>query len=65
MAPLYGRSMLRPNTMPPKSKPLEIHDNPAASRYETVIVEYLLTGPNITFSHTEVPEELEGQGVAS
>jgi predicted GNAT family acetyltransferase len=48
---------------------LQIRDNPAQSRYEAVVggrlamVEYLLTGPNITFSHTEVPEELEGRGI--
>lgn len=50
---------------------LEIRDNPEASRYETRIgdqiafAEYMLTGPNITFTHTEVPVELEGQGIAS
>jgi uncharacterized protein len=50
---------------------LEIRDNPEASRYEVVVdgmvavAEYMLTGPNITFTHTEVPEELEGRGIAS
>lgn len=50
---------------------LEIHDNPEASRYEArvggqlAVAEYMLTGPNITFTHTEVPVELEGQGIAS
>jgi predicted GNAT family acetyltransferase len=48
---------------------LQIRNNPAQSRYEVdidgrlAIVEYLLTGPNITFTHTEVPEELEGRGI--
>lgn len=50
---------------------LEIHDNAAASRYETTVegrlafAEYMLTGANITFTHTEVPVELEGRGIAS
>lgn len=50
---------------------LEIRDNPEASRYEArigarlAVAEYMLTGPNITFTHTEVPEELEGQGIGS
>lgn len=48
---------------------LQVRDNPAESRYEAEVagrlamVEYLLTGPNITFTHTEVPEELEGRGI--
>jgi predicted GNAT family acetyltransferase len=48
-----------------------IRDNPAASRYEVdvdgrlAIVQYMLTGQNITFTHTEVPVELEGRGIAS
>lgn len=54
-----------------QSEPLQISDNPEASRYEATIgdrlaiAEYMLTGPNITFTHTEVPVELEGQGIAS
>jgi predicted GNAT family acetyltransferase len=51
--------------------PLTIRDNPAAGRYETEVegepafVAYMLTGQNITFTHTEVPERLEGRGIAS
>lgn len=54
-----------------QSETLQIVDNPKASRYETQVggqlafAEYMLTGPNITFTHTEVPEELEGRGIAS
>lgn len=57
--------------MSEQSETLQIVDNPEASRYETRVggqlafAEYMLTGPNITFTHTEVPEELEGQGIAS
>jgi uncharacterized protein len=52
-------------------EPLEIRDNPTEGRYEAIIngqlamIEYMLTGGNITFTHTEVPEELEGHGIAS
>jgi predicted GNAT family acetyltransferase len=51
--------------------PLAIHDNREAGRYEAEVegqlafAEYMLTGNNITFTHTEVPEELEGHGIAS
>jgi predicted GNAT family acetyltransferase len=50
---------------------LQLSDNPAASRYEAKIdgqiafAEYMLTGANITFTHTEVPVGLEGQGIGS
>jgi predicted GNAT family acetyltransferase len=50
---------------------VEVRDNPAESRYEALvdgrlaIAEYMLTGENITFTHTEVPAELEGRGIAS
>ncbi len=51
--------------------PLMIRDNPAAGRYETevddelAVAYYLLIGATITFTHTEVPERLEGRGIAS
>ena len=50
---------------------IEVRDNPAESRYEAIVdgrlskVQYMLTGEHITFTHTEVPVELEGRGVAS
>lgn len=47
-------------------------DNPAANRFELVlgdrlgaIAEYILTPEGIVFTHTEVPVELEGRGLAS
>ncbi len=46
-------------------------DNPARRRYELAIgdriavIAYRLRGDSITFTHTEVPEELEGRGIAS
>lgn len=48
-----------------------VRDNPAASRYETIVdgklamAQYRLSGDRITFIHTEVPAELEGRGIAS
>ena len=50
---------------------LEIRDNRAAGRYEAdvggglAIAEYRLDGDTITFTHTEVPRELEGRGIGS
>lgn len=49
---------------------LEIRNNPAASRYEVQlgsqlgIAEYMIAGKNMIFTHTEVPIEYEGKGVA-
>ena len=50
---------------------VSVRDNPAESRYEAIVdgrlalAQYMLTGENITFTHTEVPIELEGRGIAS
>ena len=47
----------------------QVTNNEAASRYElaaggaTAMVVYSLSGDTLTFTHTEVPEELEGQGI--
>jgi predicted GNAT family acetyltransferase len=51
--------------------PNEIRDNPDRNRFEMAagndiaVVNYRLTPGVITLSHTEVPEELEGQGLGS
>ena len=48
-----------------------IVDNPDAGRFEltvdgwTAFSEYHMLGRAIVFTHTEVPEELQGQGVGS
>ncbi len=50
---------------------MDITNNEAAYRYETdldgdtAFVNYRLQGDQITFTHTEVPEALEGRGVGS
>jgi hypothetical protein len=47
-----------------------VRHNPAASRYETevdghlAVIEYLLAGGRLTLTHTFVPTELRGRGVA-
>ncbi|HXI13288.1 MAG TPA: GNAT family N-acetyltransferase [Thermoanaerobaculia bacterium] len=47
-----------------------VTNNKASSRFETevdghtAVAEYKLNDKVITFTHTEVPRELEGQGVA-
>lgn len=49
----------------------EVHDNKEARRYEVqtpaglAFAEYRPAGPAVMFTHTEVPEALEGQGVGS
>jgi predicted GNAT family acetyltransferase len=49
----------------------EVHDNKDARRYELqteagmAFAEYRPAGPAVMFTHTEVPEEMEGQGVGS
>jgi uncharacterized protein len=48
-----------------------VTNNEAEQRYEleaegaTAIAAYKLEGDTIVFTHTEVPEELEGQGIGS
>ncbi len=48
-----------------------VEDNPAALRYQAQVGEYLavaayhLDGDTITFTHTQVPKELEGHGIAN
>ncbi len=51
---------------------LEVRNNPDASRFEIelsdgnrVVCEYNIAGKNIIFTHTEVPEEHEGEGLGS
>lgn len=51
--------------------PPAVHDNPEASRFEArvgdavAVAEYRLVNGVMIFTHTEVPPELEGQGVGS
>ena len=48
-----------------------VEDNPAARRYQAQVGEHLafaayrLDGDTITFTHTQVPKELEGHGIAN
>ncbi len=50
---------------------LDIRNNPDESRFEleiegkTAIVEYMIAGKNIIYTHTEVPPEFEGKGIGS
>ena len=49
----------------------EVIDNPEAGRFEMrlaeqiAVADYRIVGDVITFSHTEVPKEFEGQGYGS
>lgn len=49
----------------------EVIDNPEAGRFEIrlaeqlAIADYRIHGDVITFTHTEVPKEFEGQGIGS
>lgn len=49
----------------------EVRDDPARNRYElgvegaTAIAVYRREGDVLVFTHTEVPEALEGQGIGS
>lgn len=52
-------------------KDIHVVDNPAEHRFEAVVdgelavASYRRRGDTIIFTHTEVPQALEGQGVAS
>ena len=56
-------------TSAPEESP--VRDNPERRRYETEIdgktamIVYRLHGDTITFTHTEVPPEFEGHGIAA
>ena len=56
--------------MPDTPQAVIVRDNPAESRYETQIdghtafAAYTRQGNEITFTHTEVPAELSGGGIA-
>ena len=53
------------------SSPLEVRNNESDHQFEAnvdggvALVTYRREGDRITFIHTEVPEQAEGQGVAS
>jgi predicted GNAT family acetyltransferase len=48
-----------------------VEDNPLAQRYQAQIGQYVaiaayrLDGATITFTHTQVPKDLEGHGIAN
>lgn len=48
----------------------QVENNPAAGRFEAVVdgqlaqAQYRRVGERILFTHTEVPEQLEGRGIA-
>lgn len=50
---------------------LEVKNNPEKKRFEVVVgdkiavAEYMIAGRNIIFTHTEVPPQFEGMGVAN
>ena len=50
---------------------MQIKKNEAARRFETEVdgklsvLQYRMMGQSIVFTHTEVPPELEGRGIAS
>jgi len=67
---LAHRDVVR--ALPPREeKPMTVSDNPAAHRFEvtlpggTAFADYRLNGDSIVFTHTEVPEALEGHGVGN
>lgn len=56
--------------MPDSAPDLAVRDNPEQARYEVDldgnlgVIQYQLSGDTIAFTHTEVPEALEGRGIA-
>lgn len=56
--------------MTPMSEPIPVRHSPEAGRYEAVVdgylsvCEYELAGGQMVFTHTLVPPELRGRGIA-
>ncbi len=54
----------------PNTSPIVVQHNPTASRYEALVdghlavAEYQLDGDRMIFTHTFVPPELRGRGLA-
>lgn len=52
------------------SEQIEVKNNPEQNRFEVILgdqiamVQYMIAGKNIVFTHTEVPPEFEGKGIA-
>ncbi|QPC85228.1 N-acetyltransferase [Phototrophicus methaneseepsis] len=52
------------------SEQIEVKNNPEKNRFEVILgdqiamVQYMIAGKNIVFTHTEVPPEFEGKGIA-
>ena len=52
-------------------KNIEVKNNPEAGRFEAqigehlAVMEYFPTGQSLVFTHTGVPNEIAGQGIAS
>lgn len=52
------------------SNDIHVRNNESLSQFEAqvdghlAVAQYRLIGDHITFTHTEVPEELQGQGIA-
>ena len=62
---------IQPPARPPSPPDWEVRDNPERHRFEidlgdaTAFAEYNLLSQQIMFTHTEVPESHEGQGVGT
>jgi predicted GNAT family acetyltransferase len=66
---MLSKNPVRDPPMPDEN--IQIRDNPEQTRFEAqigdsiAIAQYRLSGKTMTFTHTEVPEALQGQGVGS
>jgi predicted GNAT family acetyltransferase len=54
-----------------ENQPITVEDNPAENRFEATVdgrvavAEYMRSGQTIIFTHTEVPPQLRGRGIAT
>jgi predicted GNAT family acetyltransferase len=66
-----GRADTGSKTVANNSATFEVRNNLAKSRYEVklgdqvAVIDYVLRNNQITYTHTEVPYTLRGQGIAS